>query len=86
MATTVAYVGNRTGRSGIEPAIGFAASTRSSSCSTRSACGISLTCLAISHYVLGFTSALADNIAANVGLVIADVPLRGLPHLRSGRS
>lgn len=27
---------------------------------------IALTCLAISHYVLGFTSALADNIAANV--------------------
>jgi putative flippase GtrA len=27
---------------------------------------ISLTCLAISHYLLGFTSTLADNIAANV--------------------
>lgn len=27
---------------------------------------IALACLAISHYVLGFTSALADNIAANV--------------------
>ncbi len=27
---------------------------------------ISLSCLAISHYLLGFTSALADNIAANV--------------------
>lgn len=27
---------------------------------------IALTCLAVSHYVLGFTSALADNIAANV--------------------
>jgi putative flippase GtrA len=34
--------------------------------------GIALTVLAISHYVLGFTSALADNIAANgVGLVLA---------------
>ncbi len=32
---------------------------------------ISLLCLAISHYVLGFTSALADNISANVvGLVL----------------
>ena len=32
---------------------------------------IALTCLAISHYVLGFTSALADNVAANVvGLVL----------------
>ncbi len=27
---------------------------------------IALTCLWVSHYVLGFTSALADNIAANV--------------------
>ncbi len=34
--------------------------------------GISLLCLYISHYVLGFTSLLADNISANViGLVIA---------------
>lgn len=28
--------------------------------------GIALACLGISHYVLGFTSPLADNIAANV--------------------
>lgn len=34
--------------------------------------GISLFCLWISHYVLGFTSLLADNISANVvGLAIA---------------
>ena len=34
--------------------------------------GISLLCLYISHYVLGFTSLLADNISTNViGLVIA---------------
>jgi putative flippase GtrA len=34
--------------------------------------GISLACLWISHYVLGYTSLLADNISANVvGLVIA---------------
>ena len=34
--------------------------------------GISLACLWISHYVLGFTSLLADNISANViGLVFA---------------
>lgn len=33
--------------------------------------GLSLLCLAISHYVLGFQSALADNIAANVvGLAV----------------
>ncbi|MBT2503069.1 GtrA family protein [Curtobacterium sp. ISL-83] len=35
---------------------------------------ISLGCLAISHYVLGFTSALADNISGNViGLVLGTV-------------
>lgn len=34
--------------------------------------GISLFCLWVSHYVLGFTSLVADNISANViGLVIA---------------
>jgi len=33
--------------------------------------GISLLCLAVSHYVLGFESRLADNLAANgVGLVL----------------
>jgi len=33
--------------------------------------GIGVACVAISHYVLGFTSLLADNIAANVvGLVL----------------
>ncbi|MPZ60754.1 MAG: GtrA family protein [Propionibacteriales bacterium] len=35
---------------------------------------IAVGCLAISHYALGFTSALADNIAANgVGLVLGTV-------------
>lgn len=34
--------------------------------------GISLVCLAVSHYLLGLTSALADNVSANgVGLVLA---------------
>ncbi|HTE72082.1 MAG TPA: GtrA family protein [Actinomycetes bacterium] len=33
--------------------------------------GIALTCLAVSHYLLGFRSALADDVAANVvGLVL----------------
>lgn len=36
--------------------------------------GIAVTCLAVSHYVLGLTSALADNISANVvGLVLGAV-------------
>ena len=35
---------------------------------------ISLACLGISHYVLGFESALADNISANfVGLILGTV-------------
>jgi putative flippase GtrA len=66
VATTVAYAGNRTWtfrrrrRSGLGReyilffllnGVGLA---------------IALTCLAVSHYVLGFTSRLADNIAANV--------------------
>jgi putative flippase GtrA len=66
LATTVAYFGNRhwtfrhRERSGLKReytlffafnAVGLA---------------IALSCLGISHYVLGFTSALADNIAANV--------------------
>ena len=34
--------------------------------------GIALACLAVSHYVLGLDSALADNVSANVvGLVLA---------------
>lgn len=66
LATTVAYAGNRTwtfrrrSRSGIrrEYALFFLLNAVG--------LGIALTCLAVSHYVLGFTSTLADNIAANV--------------------
>ena len=71
IATTVAYAGNRTWtfrrrtRSGVrrEYVLFF----------LLNGVGllISLTCLAISHYVLDFTSRLSDNIAANVvGLVL----------------
>jgi putative flippase GtrA len=72
VATTVAYLGNRywtfrhRSRSGVRReytlfflfnGVGLV---------------IALACLAISHYLLGFTSRLADNIAANVvGLVLA---------------
>ncbi|MGH8866475.1 MAG: GtrA family protein [Actinomycetes bacterium] len=71
VATTVAYAGNRhwtfrhRGRSGLarEYTLFFLLNGVG--------LGISLTCLAISHYALGFTSALADNIAANlVGLAL----------------
>jgi putative flippase GtrA len=65
-ATTVAYVGNRTwtfrrrSRSGVtrEYVLFFALNGVGLL--------IALACLAISHYVLDFTSALADNVAANV--------------------
>jgi putative flippase GtrA len=71
-ATTFAYVGNRhwtfrhRSRSGLgrEYALFFALNAVG--------LAIALTCLGISHYVLGFTGALADNIAANVvGLALA---------------
>jgi putative flippase GtrA len=65
-ATTVAYVGNRfwtfrrRSRSGVgrEYALFFLLNGVG--------LAIALGCLAISHYLLGFTSRLADNIAANV--------------------
>ncbi len=71
VATTVAYAGNRTWtfrrrtRSGVrrEYALFF----------LLNGVGllIALTCLAVSHYLLDFTSRLSDNIAANVvGLVL----------------
>jgi putative flippase GtrA len=66
LATTVAYIGNRhwtfrhRERSGLrrEYTLFFAFNAVG--------LAIALGCLWISHYVLGFTSALADNIAANV--------------------
>ena len=69
LATTVSYAGNRT----------WTFRKRSKSTIRREyalffvlnavGLGIALSCLAVSHYLLGFTSRLADNIAANlVGL------------------
>jgi putative flippase GtrA len=66
VATTVAYIGNRVwtfrrrSRSGVgrEYALFFLLNGVG--------LAIALGCLAISHYLLGFTSRLADNIAANV--------------------
>ena len=65
-ATTVAYVGNRywtfrkRSRSAVrrEYALFFVLNGVG--------LAIALTCLFISHYALGFTSTLADNVAANV--------------------
>ena len=72
IATTVSYAGNRT----------WTFRRRSRSTVRREyllffllnavGLGIALACLGVSHYVLGFTSRLADNIAANVvGLALA---------------
>lgn len=66
LATTVAYAGNRhwtfrrRGRSGLrrEYVLFFLLNIVG--------LAIALACLAVSHYILGFTSRLADNIAANV--------------------
>jgi putative flippase GtrA len=66
VATTVAYAGNRLwtfrrrSRSGVgrEYTLFFLLNGVG--------LGISLSCLAVSHYLLGFTSQLSDNIAANV--------------------
>ncbi len=66
LATSVAFAGNRQWtfkhreRSGVrrEYALFFALNAVG--------LGIALTCLGVSHYVLGFTSPLADNISANV--------------------
>ncbi len=72
LATTVAYLGNRhwtfrhRGRSELrrEYTLFFALNLVG--------LGIALSCLGLSHYVLGFTGALADNVAANVvGLALA---------------
>ena len=72
LATTVAYLGNRywtfrhRGRSELrrEYALFFVLNLVG--------LGIALSCLGVSHYLLGFTGALADNIAANVvGLALA---------------
>ncbi|MBC7632672.1 GtrA family protein [Aeromicrobium sp.] len=71
VATMVTYLGNRTltwrdcarGRRSREVILFFALNG--------AGMAIALGCLAISHYALGFTSPLADNISANgVGLVL----------------
>lgn len=74
LATTVAYFGNRhwtfrhRERTGLrrEYALFFAFNAVG--------LAIALTCLGVSHYVLGFTSTLADNISANlVGMALGTV-------------
>lgn len=73
-STTVAYVGNRlwtfrhqrTSANAVHREFGLFVMF------SAIALGIAVACLAVSHYGLGFTSPLADNIAANVvGLGLA---------------
>ena len=73
-STTVAYLGNRlwtfrhqrTSATAVHREFGLFVLF------SAIALGIAVACLAISHYALGFTSPLADNIAANVvGLGLA---------------
>jgi len=73
-STTVAYLGNRlwtfrhqrTAATAVHREFGLFVLF------SAIALGIAVSCLAISHYALGFTSPLADNIAANVvGLGLA---------------
>jgi putative flippase GtrA len=72
VAVTVAYVGNRHWTFRHRARSGFRREYSLFFLLNAIGLGISLTVLAISHYVLGFTSALADNIAANViGLLLA---------------
>ena len=65
-ATWVAYFGNRHWTFRHRGRRGFRRETVLFFVLNGVALGISLACLGFSHYVLGFTSRLADNIAANV--------------------
>ncbi len=72
VATLVSYLGNRHWTWRHRSRRASTARSCCSSRSTRSGSAIALVCLAVSHYVLDLTSALADNISANVvGLVLA---------------
>jgi putative flippase GtrA len=72
VAVSVAYVGNRHWTFRHRARSGFRREYTLFFILNAIGLGISLTVLAISHYVLGFTSPLADNIAANVvGLMLA---------------
>ena len=73
-STTVAYIGNRlwTFRHQRSSAVAVHREFALFVLFSAIALGIAVACLAISHYALGLTSPLADNIAANVvGLGLA---------------
>jgi putative flippase GtrA len=72
--TTVAYFGNRFWTYGDRPRGGFAREYTLYMALSGVALVIALACLAVSRYVLGLTSPVADNIAANgVGLALGSL-------------
>ncbi|MGH3316603.1 MAG: GtrA family protein [Nocardioidaceae bacterium] len=71
VATLVTYVGNRRWTWGDRPRRGVRRELTMFLLLNGVGALIAVVCLAVSHYLLGFTSALADNISANViGLVL----------------
>lgn len=71
LGTTVAYVGNRVWTYGDRPRGGLLREYTLYMAFSAVALGIALGCLAVSRYVMGLTSPMADNIAANgVGLAL----------------
>lgn len=66
LATFVTYGGNRTWTWRHRERSGYAREYALFFVLNAAGLGIAVACLAISHYVLGFTSPLADNLAANV--------------------
>jgi putative flippase GtrA len=66
LATFVTYGGNRTWTWRHRERSGYAREYALFFLLNAAGLGIAAACLAISHYVLGFTSPLADNLAANV--------------------
>jgi putative flippase GtrA len=70
-ATLVTYAGNRRWTWGDRPRHGVRREFTLFLLLNGVGALIAIACLAVSHYLLGFTSALADNISANViGLVL----------------
>jgi putative flippase GtrA len=71
VATLVTYAGNRRWTWGDRPRNGVRREFTLFLLLNGVGALIAVVCLAVSHYLLGFTSALADNISANViGLVL----------------
>jgi putative flippase GtrA len=72
--TTVAYFGNRFWTYRDRPRGGYAREYTLYLALSGVALGIALACLAFSRYVLGLTSPMADNVAANgVGLALGSL-------------